>query len=170
MQERCQTGIVEPQGGDEGIWVTVPEFMRIKRGTFHRSSIYRYIKKGIFKSKKTDNKCYVLVKDAYDTEKILYFRKLNKDKELMSKRKRHRVRFDFPLVDLNILHLLVPIITDPLSIGKKCSNISIAHKQVIEVDENIYNKLDDTAKEIGMSIPILTQHIIYQTIIEKIHQ
>lgn len=169
MQKPCRAGIVEPQGGNEGIWATVAEFSRIKRGVLPKRAIYKYIKKGIFKSKKTDNKIYMLVKDAYDAEKILYLRKLNKDKALMSKRKRHRIKFDIPLVDINILHLLVPIITDPLSIGKKCSNISIAHKHRIEVDENIYSKLDDTAKKLGMTVPVLTQHIIYQTIIEKIH-
>jgi len=40
MQEPYQTGTVEPQGGDEGTWVTVAEFSRIKRGIVSKRTIY----------------------------------------------------------------------------------------------------------------------------------
>lgn len=171
MQEPYQTGTAEPQGGDEGTWVTVAEFSRIKRGVVSKRTIYKYIKKGIFKSKKiSGTKTCMLVKDAHDAEKILYLRALNKDKELMAKKNRHRIEFDIPLVDLGLFLLFAPIVTDHLLIAEKCSNISIAHKQEIEIDGNVYSKLKGTAKQFGMTVPVLTQHIIYQIITEKLQQ
>ena len=134
-------------------------------------TIYKYIKKGIFKSKKiSGTKTCMLVQDAHDAGKILYLRELNKDKELMSKKNRHRIEFDIPLVDLGLFLLLAPIVTDHLLIAEKCRNISIAHKQEIEIDGNVYSKLKGTAKQFGMTVPVLTQHIIYQIITEKLQQ
>lgn len=175
MHERCQANVVNPQGENEGIWVTVPEFMRIKRGVLSKKTIYRYIKKGIFKSKKTDNKIYkinMLVEDFQDAEKILHLRKLKESGKLVPKRNRqlHRIEFDIPLMDIGLFFSLAPIVINPLLIAERCSRIAIAHKQVIEVDGNVYSKLKDTAKQFGMTVPVLTQHIIYQIITEKIQQ
>jgi len=179
MQEEasCQTGAIEPQDENEGIWATVKEYKRIKQ-TVSQSMIYRYVRKGYFKSKiiNANSKhrgILMFIKKAQDVANILRLRELKKDapkpkpRILCNPDHIYHMKLVFPSFEPEQIGSFLDIIRNPSLIAEKCDRIGFSLPQEIKLNVDTYNIIKGKAKEHGMKVEDMMKDMIYRILLEQ---